>query len=552
MHALTLSYLCAFACPLVSTSRFSLQHQLLELDRSLEDGEQQLNTLKASSSTSPYLHTLINSQEAELDRLCFSHSAHTVIAERLCADEVSEAELVRWAEELYESKRQSHEICWRELEERRDRRSSHALQHSNGTARAPALQEAHPINTVISAKKRKRAEPKQQVQKVDKLPQRRQQQRQQSPISSPAQLSAFQLPPLAHFAFPAEMIKSLVNGCSMSNNSPHSGNHSSSTSSSPALSSFSSPIFSSPAASDVEVEEIADGGDDEENEGEDEEDALEPPAPPYNTPYLLPPVPSFSDRRTTPATLLTFSHPLPLSHYSIHCLPIPQPYMPPSSWPPLAHQAYSLLCQMNRDGGRGSSNGYYLLLVAASSLLVSASYFTLTEDSVRYTLAVNCFCTRKEMQGRGCGRVLYEAIRELCCRLSQWMRLTRAGSSGCQLIVHTVPATEEMWQTRFGLRRMEKGRDSGGGYTNTIALIDGRRGTEDRRREWVERIVHCDAVTSGTNGTESGTASQLSERAVPERILNGLRSNGRRAPALQLIGAVYDGRVRTSASSTIK
>ena len=204
---------------------------------------------------------------------------------------------------------------------------------------------------------------------------------------------------------------------------------------------------------------------------------------------MLPPVRFTEHSRSTLAKLLTFDHELPFPHFSILCLPIPQPFMPPSSWTPLAQEAHRLLCEMNRDGGRGSSNGYYLLLVAASSLIVSASYLVLKEDSGTYTLAVNCFCTRKELQGRGCARVLYEAIRELRCRVSQWLSRARPGCSGCRLVVHSVDETVPMWQTRFGLRPMQRGQGSGG-YTNTVALIDGRRDKVDMRAEWLERIVH--------------------------------------------------------------
>ena len=274
------------------------------------------------------------------------------------------------------------------------------------------------------------------------------------------------------------------------NGKAHTSRHS------PVLSPTSS-ATPSPATSDAE--DIVDEQDEDEEDDDEEEDdedgrALQPSAHSYDTPYLLPPIATFSDQRSTQTTLLTFVHRLPLSHYFLHCLPIPKPGVPPSSWSQFARQAHTLLCEMNRDGGGNSSNGYYLLLVSASSLLVSASYLTLTEHSGRYTLAVNCFCTRREMQGRGCGRVLYEAIRELRCRICKWLRLTRPGSSAtCQLVVHSHPATEAMWMTRFGLQRMKKGMGYGG-YTNTIPLSDGRRGMEDRRREWVERVVRSDEV----------------------------------------------------------
>ena len=488
-----------------------LQHRLLELDRALQAGEQQLELLKSSNSSPapPYIRSLIDSLEAELNRLSITHSTHTALAERLCGDAVSEGELVRWSAELYDSERRSHEICWLELDERRHKHRPHtARPHNNGTAS---------LKAATNAKKRQRTETK-QWQSSQHLPL----------ASSPLPLSAFQLPPLAHFAFPAAMIESL-------SGRPIVCNKLSSALTSPALSTTSSPV-----TSDVDVEEMADEADsDNESDSSDieidgDEAALSPPSHPYNTSFLLPPLPSLAERRSTLTTLLTFTHPLPSSHYSLHCMPIPQPYVPPSSWPPLARQAYTLLLEMNHDGGRGSSSGYYLLLVdAATSVLVSASYLVLSaEHGGRHTLAVNCFCTRRESQRRGCGRVLYEAIRELRCRLSQWLLLTRLGSSGCQLIVHTVPATELMWQSIFGLTRTKSGWGSGG-YPNTtplIDLIDGRRDTQDRRREWLERIEHWTAPLQNGRGSKPSKAASTrvtSERTVAhQRTVNGHGLNG--------------------------
>ena len=464
------------------------------MDRALEDGEQQLDILKAAPTS---IHSALDSLEAELHRLCFTYSALARAADRLCEHRLGEDGLVQVMNELYESERQSYEICARELDERRRNRSPAEPVLRNDAASCQQPQQQSQSNT----KKRQRTEPKQSARRSDKL----KRPRHHSPASPHAPLTAFQLPPLAHFDFPATMIDSLANRC-------HTNDFSAS---SPALSysSCAPSSTSSPSASDEDENEV------------DETDDDEPPSHPYNTPYLLPPLPSFSEhrRRSTLSTLLTFSHPLSSSIYSIHCLPIPSTAK--SSWSLLARQAQALLRERNGDGG--SSNGYYLLLVAAPSLLVSASYLVLTEASGRYTLAVNCFCTRTEMQGRGCGRVLYEAIRELRCLLSQWLPLTRPGSSGCQLVVHSVPATEAMWQSRFGLRRLEKGRDSGGGgYPNTEALIDlvdVRRDTEDRRREWLQRIVQWEtvAVQNGACGAE-----HASTRAVREPYCNGHAQNG--------------------------
>ena len=242
-----------------------------------------------------------------------------------------------------------------------------------------------------------------------------------------------------------------------------------------------------------DADETADGGaveDDGGRESGDEHEELSaPPSPPsYDTPFLLPPVRSTKYSRSTLVKLLTFSHQLPSSSFSLLCLPIPQAHLPPSKWSPMAREAHALLREMTSDGGYGSSNSYYLLLAAASSRLVSAAYFAVTEESGTYTVDVLCFCTRTELQGRGCGRVLYEALRELRCRVSQWLLTTRPGCSGCRLVVHSVDDTLAMWQTRFGLRRADKGRGSGG-YRNTTALVDGRRDETDRRAEWLERMV---------------------------------------------------------------
>ena len=175
----------------------------------------------------------------------------------------------------------------------------------------------------------------------------------------------------------------------------------------------------------------------------------------------------------------------------------------------LSASAVQLLSSSFRPhvGLSGSPLSFHLVLshLNRSIGILAVCRFSISTADATQPLELHAFLTKTEVRGRGYGRLLLEALRELVDRVASYRRRLSGGCSGgagpgCELLVHSVRAEQQLsWWEAMGLRTDRKGKEVS--YQDTLLLRDERSGggqlgddseDEDRREQdkkrWVERI----------------------------------------------------------------